>query len=182
MRTPLILLAVLLIAVPGAARAGQDIPPHPDKLAYEKLDFKVPDAQKMRVELSTGTVVYVVEDNTLPIVEIEIVIRGGSYVDPAEKEGTAALTGSLMRVGGTASRSPEQVDEELEFLAARTSISFHSLFGNATLSILRKNLDKGLEVFFDVLRNPRFDENKLRILKAQTFEQLKARNDSTASI
>lgn len=162
--------------------AQQDIPDHPDKLKFPKLEFKVPDARKHRVELRCGAVAYLAEDHSLPIVEMEIRFRGGSFWDPKGREGAASMAGALMRTGGAGDLSPEALDEEIDFIAAQISTSFGDTSGVATLSVLTKNLDRGLELLGLILKSPRFDEKKLAILRARVIQELKARNDSTSSI
>ncbi len=136
----------------------------------------------MRVELSTGTVAYLLEDPALPIVDLQVYFRSGSFDEPRGKEGLADLTAALMRTGGTASRAPEALDEEVDFLAADVGVSMGDVSGSASLSVLAKDLDKGIGILADVLRNPAFRGDKLAILKAQTLEGLRGRNDSTAAI
>jgi predicted Zn-dependent peptidase len=160
----------------------QETPDHPDKLNYSQLKFDLPDPARMRVLLSTGTPAYLIEDPALPMVDLQIFIRGGSFGESCGKEGVADLTASLMRTGGAAGRDPNAVDEELDFLAARIGISVADVTGSASLSILSKDLDRGLAILFDFLRNPAFRQEKLDTLKAQLMDQVKARNDSTAAI
>lgn len=176
----LALIAVLLLGAP--ALHSQDIPPNPDQLKYPSLKFEVPDAAAMRTTLSNGTPAYLIEDPALPIVDLQIVIRGGSFDEPKGKEGVADLTADLMRTGGTATRDPNVVDEEIDFLAANVSVGVGDVSGTATLSILSKDLDKGLAILMDLLRNPAFRQDKLDTLKAQTLDNLKSRNDRTSSI
>ncbi len=161
---------------------GQEIPDHPDKLKYPPLTYTVPDPAAFRTELSTGTVCFLAEDPSLPLVNLTLLVRAGSFWEPAGKEGLAALTGSLMRTGGTKNLSPGKLDEELDFLAADLSVSIRDTSGSAELSILAKDLDRGLEILFDILRRPALDPEKLKILKAQMIDRLGSRNDSTRAI
>ncbi|HYE99818.1 MAG TPA: pitrilysin family protein [Planctomycetota bacterium] len=170
--------AALLVLVLGA----QDVPDHPDRLTYAPLRFEVPDPASMRTQLKGGATAYLVEDPSLPLVDVQVFVKAGSFADPKGREGLADLCASLMRTGGTATRSPEDLDRELDELAANLSVSLGDVSGAASLSVLAKDLDRGLELLFDVLRNPAFRQDKLDVLKAQTFDALKARNDSTASI
>jgi predicted Zn-dependent peptidase len=179
MRVAASVLALLLVALRAPA---QDIPDHPDKLKYPALKFEVPDAAKLRTTLSTGTTAYLMEDPSLPIVDLKILIRGGRFNEPAGKAGVADLTADLMRTGGTATRDPNAVDEEIDFLAANVTIDVDDVSGSASLSILSKELDKGLAILTDLLKNPAFRQDKLDTLKAQTLEGLKSRNDRTAAI
>jgi zinc protease len=172
----------------GTAKASadpplrSDLPDHPDKLKYPPLRFEVPDAAKLRMTLSTGTPAYLIEDASLPIVDLKILIRGGSFGEPGGKEGVADMTADLLRTGGTATRDPNTVDEEIDFLAANVAIGVEDLSGAASLSILSKDFDKGLAILMDLLRNPAFRQDKLDTLKAQMLDTLKSRNDRTTSI
>jgi zinc protease len=174
------LLIAPLFACSGAPRS--DVPAHPDRLAYPALRFDVPDAAAARIQLASGTPAYLLEDPTLPIVDLQIFVRTGSFADPAGKEGLADLCASLMRTGGTATLAPDQLDEELDFLAANLSVGLGDVSGTVSLSVLAKDLDRGLAILTDVLRAPAFRAEKLETLKAQTLDALKARNDSTAGI
>ena len=173
--------ALFLLLWAGFLR-GQDLPDHPDKLKYKELAFAVPDAAAMRLQLSTGSAAYLIEDPSLPIVDLQVYFRAGSFDEPKGKEGLAGATAHLMRTGGTKNRTPDGLDEELDFLAANLSVSMGDVSGSASLSVLSKDLGKGVEILADVLRNPVFNQEKLDLFKAQTIDELQARNDRTASI
>jgi predicted Zn-dependent peptidase len=174
--------AAAAAAAPARQAAPADLPAHPDQLKYPALKFEVPDAAKIRTTLSTGTPAYLLEDASLPIVDLRILIRGGTFAEPPGKAGVAELTADLMRTGGTTTRDPNAVDEELDFLAANVAIGVEDLTGSASLSILSKELDKGLAILMDLLRNPAFRQDKLDTLKVQMLDGLKSRNDRTAAI
>lgn len=171
----------VLLLILGCAVA-QDIPDHPDKLTFKPIEFRVPDPESMRTVLSNGMVVYALEDDALPLVEISIRFRGGSIWDPMGKEGLAQMLGTLMRTGGTRTRTPAEIDEELEFLDASIGVSLGTSTGSADLSVMRKDLDRGLELLVDILRNPAFRQEKLDLEKAKLLDMLKSRNDHTATI
>lgn len=162
--------------------AAQDVPDHPDRLRYKTLTFEAPNPESMRVSLPHNAAAYLLEDPALPLVHVQIQFRGGAFWTPRDKAGLAGMTGTVMRTGGTKRRAPRELDEELDFLAAELSIGIGDTSGNASLSVLSKDLDKGLEILTDVLRHPEFRQEKIDLLKAQVMDQLKARNDSTGSI
>ncbi|MRR13004.1 hypothetical protein EG835_11200, partial [bacterium] len=85
----------LLGAVLPAFSAGA-VPPHPDKLTYPKFTYQPPAARDYRTVLKSGPVAYVAEDRELPLVSLTVTLRGGTYLDPAGKEGLAALAGDLL--------------------------------------------------------------------------------------
>ena len=94
------------------------IPSHPRELKYTTLNFTPPKREQYRHVLSNGVVAYLVEDHDLPLVNVVTGIRIGQYLDPAGKEGLAALMGNQMRAGGTTSKTAEEFDEAADFLAA----------------------------------------------------------------
>jgi predicted Zn-dependent peptidase len=167
------------LALPAAA---QPIPDHPDKLAFRPIDFTVPRASDYGVPLRNGMVAYAAEDRTLPLVNISILIRTGSYLEPPGKEGLAALTGSLIRRGGTKSLTAEQLDEKLDFLAAQASTGIGDTQGSAGLNCLSDNLDESLPIFVEMLKEPRFQEDRLALAKEQILQEMKKRNDDAADI
>jgi predicted Zn-dependent peptidase len=158
------------------------IPAHPRELKYAQLDYAPPKRDKFRHVLSNGAVAYLVEDHDLPLVNVAAIVRTGSYLEPAGKEGLASLTGGQIRAGGTTSKSAEQYDEAADFLAANISSGIGDTQGSATLNCLTKDLDAGLALYFDMLRNPRFQEDRLALAKNQILQGMERRNDDTTSI
>lgn len=174
-------LFALAGAVPAVAQTAA-IPDHPDKLTFTPIVYTPPRAADDRVVLKNGLVVYVAEDPTLPLVNIDLTIRTGSYLDPAGKEGLAAFTGTQIRRGGTRSLSAEQLDERLDFLAANVSTSIQDTAGHASLNCLRDNLDDSLKVFVEMLKEPRFQEDRLALAKEQSLQEMKKRNDESEEV
>ena len=184
-RTCLLALALVAVAVCITTTAwaqSQRIPAHPRDLTFELLEFEPPDAARHRRTLTNGVVVFVVEDHTLPLVNVSVRVRTGGYLDPPGKAGLATLTGSQMRAGGTASLSAADFDEESAFLAAQIGSSIGGTAGTTGLNCLTKDLDLALDLFFDMLREPRFEEARLELAKSQILQGMERRNDSTASI
>lgn len=160
----------------------QALPAHPDQLRFKPIEYTPPVAKDYRTVLSNGMVVYIAEDRALPLVNISLLVRTGGYLDPEGKEGLAALTGSQMRRGGSKSLSAEALDEKLEFLAAQAQTSIGDTSGTATLNSLADNLDEVLPLFVEMLREPRFQEDRLKLAQEQQLQELKKRNDDSADI
>ncbi|MET0646653.1 MAG: pitrilysin family protein [Pyrinomonadaceae bacterium] len=180
-----LLLALVLLAAPAAllAQTGQQgIPTHPRELKYTTLTYTPPKRGSYRHVLSNGVVVYAVEDHDLPLVNISTLVRTGSYLDPAGKEGLGALVGSQMRAGGTQKMTAEQFDEAADFLAAQISSGVGSTQGSANLNLLAKDVDKGLALYTDMLRTPAFQEDRLKLAKSQILQGMERRNDNTSGI
>jgi zinc protease len=158
------------------------VPSHPRELTFQPLDYAPPERAKHRQVLANGVVVYMVEDHALPLVNVSVLIRGGSYLDPDGKEGLASLTGSQMRAGGTRSHTAEAFDEEADFLAANLTSAIGSTQGSASANFLAKNTDAALALFFEMLRTPRFQPDRLALAKTQVLQAMERRNDATPAI
>lgn len=172
----------LLALLPAAPAAPQAIPDRPEKLVFPPLAFQPPVAKDHRVVLKNGMVVFIAEDRALPLVTIGLTVRVGSWLDPGGKEGLAGFVGSQMRRGGTKSLTAEELDERLDFLAAQVSTGIGPTSGSASLNCLSDNLDEALRLFVEMLREPRFQEDRLALAKEQALQEMKKRNDDSADI
>ena len=175
-------LAAAGSALGAGLRAADGIPAHPYDLRFEPLTFEPPEPSAHRHELPNGAVAYVVEDHQLPLVRVSALFRGGGYLTPREQWGLAQMTGSQMRAGGTTTLSARELDEELAFLATDIGTSFGDTSGSASLTCLKVNLDRSLELFFDILKNPAFDEQRFQLAVAQSLQGMERRNDDTGAI
>lgn len=181
MRKHVCLTIALLVGAFGNV-AARDIPPRPEQLQFPPLVFEPPQPDPLRVELENGIPVYIAEDHLLPLVTLQVMFRGGQYLEPEGKEGLADLTGEVWRTGGAGNLSAKELDEELDFLAASLSTSIGSTSGAVSLDLLAKDLDRGLELLMQVLTQPRFEEARLAKAKEDLLAAMKERNDSTAAI
>ena len=175
-RTGLSLIITILIACLMVAGIPPTFAkPHED-LTFEPITFKPPVPEK-RV-LSNGMTLYLLEDHELPLFSINGLIKTGDIYDPADKVGLSAIFASVMRTGGTVSREPDALNEELESMAASVEVGMSREYGTVNLSTLAEDIEKGLEIFADVLRNPAFREDKLELRKQQSIERIRRRNDN----
>ena len=181
-RLSAVIALFLSLSAAAVVTQAQDIPAHPRELKYATLTFTPPKREPLRHVLSNGVIAYLVEDHDLPLVNVSTLVRTGSYLDPAGKEGLAALTGSQIRIGGTTSKSAEEFDEAIAFLAANINSSIGPLQGNASLNLLAKDIDQGLGLYFDMLKNPAFQEDRIKLAKSQLLQNMERRNDSTDAI
>ncbi|MBA4396990.1 MAG: insulinase family protein [Syntrophus sp. (in: bacteria)] len=171
----LLCLCSLLLVAPVTA-AERRLADHPDRLIYKPLRFNPPQAQ--RHTLNNGMVVYVLEDRELPLVNVSAVFRSGSVHDPADKAGLAELTHRVMRTGGAGSLSGDDLDDLLAFHGISCSFSAEMDMGSAHLSVLKQDLELGLDIFSRILRQPRFAEDKLQLAKDLTIEGLRGLRDN----
>ena len=149
--------------------------PH-EELTFEPITFKPPVPEKRT--LSNGMTLYLIEDHELPLFNINGLIKTGNIYDPADKVGLAAIFASVMRTGGTDAREPDALNEELESMAAAVEVGMSAEYGTINLSTLSEDIEMGLEIFADILRNPAFREDKLELRKQQAVESIRRRNDN----
>ena len=173
--TNLTVLGTLVIYLVASGILSSDAKPH-EELEFEPINFKPPVPQKH--VLSNGMVLYLLEDHELPVFDMSGLVKTGTIYDPADKIGLASIFASVMRTGGTISREPDALNEELESMAAAVEIGMSPEYGSVSLSTLAEDIDKGLEIFADILRNPAFREDKLELRKQQAIEAIRRRNDN----
>jgi len=164
----------------AADNAG--IPDRPEKLKFPALTYEPPNAADLRVQLKSGPVAYIAPNRELPLVNIVVLVHTGSYLEPAGKEGVASLTGYLLARGGTKSKSAEELDERLAFLAAQLESAVGDNQGSVSLNLLSKDLDEGLQILREVLTAPRFQDDKIALHKQQMLQAMKQRNDDSEAI
>lgn len=181
-------IGLLLILAPTSQSAAVSPEVHPAEntqtdprtMRFEPVEFTPPEPE--RVVLENGMVVYLLEDHELPLVTITATIQTGAWLDPPEKIALAGLTGHVMRTGGTDRMAATAVDEELERLAALVTVGLGVESGFAMLDVLKKDLDRGLMIFSDILRTPAFDPARVELAKLQAIEGIRRRQDRPQSI
>lgn len=176
------ILALLACSLASFCASAADIPDRPEKLKYPQLNYSPPDAKQFRVVLKAGPVAYVVPDRELPLVNISVLVRAADYLDPVGKEGLAGITGYLLARGGTKSKTAEDLEERLAFLAANLNSEAKDTQGTVSLNLLSKDLDEGFAMLREVLTTPRFQDDKLALRKQQALQAMKQRNDDAAEI
>lgn len=179
----------ILALVGCAAVASAQVKPaagkvydRPEKLKFPPLVYEPPSQTDFRVELKSGPIAYVAADRELPLVSIAIYVRTGDYVEPESKEGVTDLAGYLLARGGTQSKTAEELEERLAFLAANLGSGVADTQGSLSLNLLSKDLDEGLEIIRECLTAPRFQEDKFTLRKQQLLQDLKKRNDDSSDI
>lgn len=174
-------LAVALMASLGCAAApGLPTLGDPRTMTFEPVRFTPPEPE--RIVLDNGMVVYLLEDHELPLVTVTATLRTGGWLDPADKVGLAGIAGVTMRTGGTQRMGPEELDRELEQMAATISTSIGTESGSAMLDVLAKDLPRALRLFADILMTPAFEPGRVELAKLQAIESIRRRQDQPQSI
>jgi predicted Zn-dependent peptidase len=129
--------------------------------------------QPTRILLRNGIIVYILQDSELPLVNITAIIKTGSMYDTPGKEGLADLTAQVMRTGGTKTMTGDAIDDHLEFFADVLNVSVGVESTSFTLSTIKDNMEESLKIFSQIIMEPVFEDQKLKLAKALQKEELR---------
>jgi predicted Zn-dependent peptidase len=131
---------------------------NPDRSAPPALstvkDLQLPPIQ--RFELSNGVKVVLMEKHSVPLVQVNLLIRAGSVHDPQGKEGLASFTMDMLDEGA-GKFDALQLADEIEFLGTeiRTFSGPFSSGVNCLAPLAR--LEPSLSLMADVALRPKFE-------------------------
>ncbi len=154
--------------------------------SYKDLKFpplgpiEIPDVATFT--LANGMKLYLLEDHELPVVSGTALVRTGNLFDPPDQVGLATITGMVVRMGGTRSRTGDQLDEQLENIAAAVESSIGETSGSVHFTAMKANTEEVLGIFKDVLTAPAFRQDRIDLAKSQIRSSISRRNDNPGGI
>lgn len=172
-RSAFLLLLLAALVLSGCAHTVPSTDPR--TMTFSPLEFRIPQAE--RVVLDNGMVVYLLVDHELPLISMTSYIGTGSAYEPDDKTGLAGMTGAVMRSGGSEEIPPDKMDDELEFMASSVETAIGTDAGSCSMSSLKKNFDRTLQIFSQILMKPAFREDRLEVARKQAIEQIRRQND-----
>jgi len=179
--TAFLSLAVSLLCGLGFTLAATAQVSSVSELVYPPLPpFEI--AQPERVELANGMVVMLLPDRELPLIRARALVRAGSIYEPAEKVSLSDLTGEVLRTGGAGERGPDEIDEFLEARAASVEVGPGNESTSVNMTCLSEDFTDVLAVFADILRRPRFAEDRLEIARTSVGASIARQNDNPLGI
>src|SRR6185503_15328015 len=141
--------------------------------------LKLPPFRK--VKLKNGMSLLLMEQHEVPLISFSLIVKAGSVADPSGKEGVAAITAELLRKG-TRSRSADQLSAELDFIGGAMGASATFDYTSANAEFVKKDINKGLDLFSDVLLNPQFPQDEVTKLLAQRIDGVKGAKDQAQTV
>ena len=136
--------------------------------------YAMPPVQ--RVTLSNRLVLLASGENSLPFVTLQLLVDSGSRRDPSGEEGLAYLTAKGL-LHGTSKRTINQINEELDFLGASLNSSSGRDYAMLSLRVLKKDLEKGFDLFIEVLTQPVFPEEEIKREIEKTLAAIQSEED-----
>ncbi len=177
--TVLLALGAVVLALFAAPLAAQKNPKDP--FDFPRLNaLKIPAVKQLT--LKNGIQLFLIEDRRYPTIDMLGLFHTGAALEPADKVGLAALTGTVLRSGGTQERSGDQIDRELETMAATIETAIDNESGSISVSMLKESLDQVLPLMAAILRRPVFDKEKIELAKIEARSGISRRNDDVGQI
>ncbi len=135
-----------------------------------------------RIQLPNGMVIFLQEDHELPLIDADLMIRGGSRDEPASKIGLNSIYADVWRTGGTHAKTGDELDDFLEARAAHIETDNTAESTSMSLSCLKDDFDPVFAIFVDLLRNPEFRADKIDLSQRQMKSGISRRNDNVSQI
>jgi zinc protease len=154
----------------------------PSDLKYPPLKFEPPEPKAFRMELANGLRAYIQEDRSLPLIAVSALVNFGNLYVPKDKTGLGSMMADTLIKGGTKTKDGDAIQERIDFLGGSLSFFVSDRTSTLSLFVLSKDLDEGLGLFFDVLMNPEFREDALKLSRARLIEQLRQANDQPNAV
>ena len=108
--------------------------------------------------LNNGLKILFVKKDNLPVVQLNIIVNGGSKFDPVNKSGLAHLT-SLLVDEGAGEYDSLQLDDEFESLGSIFGVSTDNDQIHLNVLTLKENLERSIELLSIVYQSPKFTED-----------------------
>ena len=127
------------------------------------------------LRLNNGLQVILVQENQLPIVTYEVVVKAGSAVDNHNNAGLATIVADML-TKGTKQLDADAYAEALADIGSSIHSSCDKDSAGLGLGVLATHADRGLSLLADALLRPAFDNTefeRLKRLKTATLEKRK---------
>jgi zinc protease len=164
-----------------AATLGAQQPPdrsRPPQLGPAPA-LRLPDIQKK--QLANGLPVWLVELHEVPVVQVNLVVFGGSANETGKQFGTASLTAAMLEQGA-GSRSALEIADAIDYLGADLSASSGFDSTAVRLHVPVSHLSEALPIMADVALRPTFPKDELERQRQERLTSLLQARDDPATI
>ena len=143
------------------------------------LPYAMPPVQ--RVVLPNRLILLVSQEHSLPFITVHLLIDGGSRRDPPGEEGLARMTARGLLLG-TSRRTVNVFHEELDFMGASLNASAGRDYATLSLRVLKKDMEKGFDLFMDALTQPVFPEEQIKREVEKTLGAIRSAEDDPGEV
>lgn len=148
-----------------------------ENAALDDANARIISDDVERHVLPNGLRLLIGRSTLVPAVSIQMYQVGGLLSDPPGQEGLTKAF-SRMRIRGTATRSAEQIAQQIESFGASlaTNSGYNTSFTNAVC--LKPDLAQVMELFSDVVLNPSYPADEWRKMKPRLLAAIDREMDS----
>lgn len=121
--------------------------------------------------LTNGLSLALVREKSLPLISLGLIIHVGESSSPPDLPGLALFTANML-TRGTTNRSPEEIEEKIEFIGGNFSVSIYPDYSIFTLTCLDSYLDDALELLSEIILQPEFSRQEIENIKRSMYYDL----------
>lgn len=147
----------------------------PDSFILKDLSLTKPEIK----ELSNGVSVHILEDDTNPVLKIDLLFAAGKVND--EKPGQSLICAKVI-VEGTKSYPGSELQELLDHYGAHLDVSVDYDYTTVSLLCLKEHINPLLPVLKSTITEPLFDAEDFEKIKLQQLQKLRVNNQKNALI
>lgn len=134
-----------------------------------------------RTVLPNGLTVLTVDQPSLPILTVAVLVKGGAVHDPEPLAGLSLMVAEMLD-DGTRTKSATQIAQAIDFVGGELNFTGGKDFAAGTLRVLRKDADVGMALLADVLRNPTFPQKEVERVRSELLGALRAEKEQPSVI
>lgn len=147
----------------------------PDSFMLKDLSLTKPEIK----ELSSGVSVHILQDDTNPVLKIDVLFSFGKVND--EKPGQSLICAKVM-VEGTKSYPGSELQELLDHYGAHLDVSVDYDYTTVSLLCLKEHINPLLPVLKSAITEPLFDSEDFEKIKLQLLQKIRVNNQKNALI
>lgn len=175
--------AACLAAMLGGLGALGSAQPVPDR-SRPPTPGPPPALRLPRIEkrtLPNGLAVWLVERHEVPVVQVDLIVKAGSALDPPGRFGLASLTAAMLDEGA-GTRDALAIADEIDYLGAELTTTSHFDFAAVRLHVSAARLSQALAIMADVALRPTFPDHELERVRQERLTRLLQARDDPAQV
>ena len=157
-------LSILLLLIPSVAALADNV--------------RLPDYE--RVVLPNGAVLLIAGKHDVPLVGLEVVIRGGAVTDPPGREGLSSLAAQMLEKGA-GERSAAEFAEAVESVGGSLSVDGGREAVSISAEFLARDANLMVELVAEMLQRPQLDSGEFEKLRKRRIDLIRAAKDGDPS-
>ncbi|MGS2720724.1 M16 family metallopeptidase [Paraglaciecola aestuariivivens] len=122
-----------------------------------------------------------IENNEVPLVNVDIVIDGGQLLEPVNKAGLANMLAQML-TSGTQDKTAVELENAIKQLGASIEIEASPEDLRIQINALVKNYPQVMQLVTEMLLQPRWDKQEFATIKQQTLAQIRQQQASPRQI